>query len=100
MKKPDLLLLAGSVAACVVGTEIFLRTANIGYNNGPIDPSEILHHVRPNNYSFPSYSPLGEWDSVNINTTQYGDRVVDTCKNIIKSGQTIILGDSLCRYSG
>ena len=94
LKKPDWLLLAGSVSACVVGTEIFLRTANIGYNNGPLDPSEILHHIRPKNYSFTSYSPLGEWDSIIINTNKYGDRVVDNCKNIMKSGQTIILGDS------
>lgn len=94
MKRSDLFLLAGSVVICFFGTEIFLRTVRLGYNNSPLTPSDILHHKHPSNFSFTAYSPQGEWDGFVIKTNQFGDRVEDSCKSKIKSGQTILLGDS------
>ena len=94
MKKSDLLLLAGSFVTCFFGAEIFLRAAHLGYNNSPLTPSEVLHHKHPSNFSFTAYSPQGEWDGFGMKTNRFGDRVEDSCKNNINSGQTILLGDS------
>ncbi len=94
MKKSELLLLAGSIVICFFGTEIVLRAARLGYNNAPLNPSDILHHKHPSNFSFAAYSPQGEWDGFVTKTNQFGDRVVDSCKSKTDSGQTILLGDS------
>jgi hypothetical protein len=89
-----LLLLTGSVVISFFATEIFLRVVRLGYNNSPLTPSDTLHHKHPSNFSFIAYSPQGEWDGFAIKTNQFGDRVEDSCKSKIKSGQTILLGDS------
>ena len=46
------------------------------------------------NFSFTAYSPQGEWDEFVINTNKYGDRIISSCIEPMKSGHTIILGDS------
>ena len=59
MKRSDLLSMVGSIFVCVLGSEFFLRIAKLGYNNAPLNPSNLVHHEHPKNYSFTAYSPEG-----------------------------------------
>ena len=94
MKRSDLLSLVGSIIVCILGSEFFLRIAKLGYNNTPLNPSNLVHHEHPRNYSFSAYSPLGEWDNFVIKTNEHGDRIVGSCSKEKQSGQVILLGDS------
>ena len=95
MKRSDLLFLVGSIFVCILGSEFFLRIVKLGYNSSPLNPSNIVHHEHPKNFSFTAYSPLGEWDGFVIKTNELGDRIVDSCSKEKQSGQVILLGDSL-----
>ena len=94
MKRSDLLSLVSSIIVCILGSELFLRIANLGYNNSALKPSNIVHHEHPRNYSFTSYSPVGEWDKILIKTNEHGDRIVGSCSKEKQSGQMVLLGDS------
>ena len=94
MKKSDLLFLIGSIFVCILGSEFFLRIVKLGYNNTPLNPSNLVHHEHPRNYSFTAYSPQGEWDNFEIKINELGDRIVGSCSKEKQSGQLILLGDS------
>ena len=94
MKKSDLLFLIGSIFVCILGSEFFLRIVKLGYNNTPLNPSNLVHHEHPRNYSFTAYSPEGEWDNFEIKINELGDRIVGSCSKEKQSGQVVLLGDS------
>ena len=94
MKRSDLLTLLGSIFVCILGSEFFLRINKLGYNNTPLNPSNIVHHEHPRNFSFTAYSPSGEWDNFAIKTNEHGDRIVGSCIKEKQSGHIILLGDS------
>lgn len=58
-------LLLGLLAA-LVGAEILLRAANLGFGNSPMEPDPFLHHVHPKNYSFVQQHPSGELGGFSI----------------------------------
>ena len=78
MKRSDLLCLLGSIFLCILGSEFFLRINKLGYNNTPLNPSNIVHHEHPRNFSFTAYSPSGEWDNFIIKTNEHGVKSVIT----------------------
>tara|TARA_B100001989_G_scaffold120409_1_gene84812 strand:- start:1964 stop:3010 length:1047 start_codon:yes stop_codon:yes gene_type:complete len=94
MKRSDFFSLIASILLCLLGSEFFLRIAKLGYNNAPLNPSNISHHEHPRNFSFTAYSPVGEWDDFLVKTNEYGDRIVGSCNKEMQSGQIILLGDS------
>ena len=94
MKRSDLIFLIGSIFVCILGSELFLRIFKLGYNHTPLNPSHIVHHEHPRNFSFTAYSPAGEWDDFIIKTNKHGDRIVGSCSKEKQSGQLILLGDS------
>jgi hypothetical protein len=52
-------LLLGLLFA-VLGAEVMLRVANMGFGNSPMEPDPFLHHVHPKNYRFVQQHPSGE----------------------------------------
>jgi lysophospholipase L1-like esterase len=52
-------LVLGLLAA-VLGAELLLRAANMGFGNSPMEPDAYLHHVHPRNYRFVQQHPSGE----------------------------------------
>jgi len=44
----------------VLGAELLLRAANMGFGNSPMEPDPFLHHVHPRNYRFVQQHPSGE----------------------------------------
>ena len=94
MKRSFLFFLIGSIFLCILGSEFFLRILKIGYNNAPLNPSNLVHHEHPRNYSFTAYSPEGEWDNFEIKINELGDRIVGSCSKEKQSGQLILLCDS------
>ena len=66
-----------SVIFSLIGSEILLRLLDLGYNNGPLNPSKTSHHEHPYNFKFTSYSPQGEWDNILVEYDEFGNRVID-----------------------
>lgn len=46
--------------AALLGAELMLRAANMGFGNSPMEPDAFLHHVHPRNYRFVQQHPSGE----------------------------------------
>ncbi len=52
--------IAFSLLIAVIGAEVTLRVMNMGFGNSPMEPSPLLHHVHPTNYTFIQQHPSGE----------------------------------------
>lgn len=56
------LSVALGIVVPLVAAEIALRVLGIGYGGARVDSDPVFHHVHPKNYSFVSFSPVGEWN--------------------------------------
>ena len=86
-----------SVIFSLIGSEIILRLLDLGFNNGPLNPSKTSHHEHPYNFKFTSYSPQGEWDNILVEYDEFGNRVIEkNCElnSSEKNYDIVFLGDS------
>lgn len=94
---PGKFLWLGAGLSLLVGlllVEGTLRLLGIGYGNAPFDPDPVLHHVNPRNYSYRSYSPLGEYGGFTNAFDGSGWRVLPRPASLQPTHRFALMGDS------